>query len=293
MGCERYRKYVGAFADGELEVKENLEFLEHVKMCPACAARVDEVATMKGVLQRVYAKVEPSESLRQRVAESLGDASADYRHRPRSGWSVQLRRLVVPVAMAAALIFAVVIWPSVDRFRPRPGSVTVVTGRIVSDVRAQHTACLGRSGGTHQAADLPLDVVGISNVLSRELKLRVLAPDLRSLGFRLVGADRCGVRGHSGAHVLYQALKKDAYLSIFTVGRLPEVVTTSNAQIFDVFVSDGGPLAVLGWHSDKASYLVCGDLPKSELLGLADQIRFADADTQDPTEPVFVRRDGD
>ena len=89
MGCDRYRKYVGAFADGELEVKDNLDFLEHIKMCPACAARVDEVTTMKGALQHAYADVEPSESLRLRIAASLGKLGVDRRRSPRSGWSMQ------------------------------------------------------------------------------------------------------------------------------------------------------------------------------------------------------------
>ena len=262
-------------------------------MCPVCAARVDEVTTMKGVLQHAYAKVGSSESLRLRIIAALGEASVDPGRTPRSRWFKHLNRLIVPVAMAAGLVFAVIIWPSIDDYRPRPGSITVIAGRVVADVRAQHIECLQGNVGQHHAADLPRDVVGIGRALSRELKLRVLAPDLRSFGFHLAGADRCGLRGHPGAHVLYKALGQDVYVSIFTVGRLPDIVTTSKRGALKFFVSDDGPLAVLGWHSGRQSYLICGDLPKADLQGFADHIRFAVTDTPGLTNPVLARRNGD
>ena len=53
MNCTSFRKYVGAFADGELDTKLNLDALEHLNMCPDCARRVSHVQELKAALKRV------------------------------------------------------------------------------------------------------------------------------------------------------------------------------------------------------------------------------------------------
>ena len=42
MNCRKIRKYLFAFADGQLGVKANCEMLDHLKMCRKCSAIVDE-----------------------------------------------------------------------------------------------------------------------------------------------------------------------------------------------------------------------------------------------------------
>ena len=54
MNCQSFRKYIGAFADGELEVSQNLEALEHLNMCPSCAARVTNINELKEAINRAY-----------------------------------------------------------------------------------------------------------------------------------------------------------------------------------------------------------------------------------------------
>ena len=60
MTCKTFRKYLYAFADGELETRENLEALEHLNMCPSCCRKV-------AVQQALRGREVPLEALRLHV----------------------------------------------------------------------------------------------------------------------------------------------------------------------------------------------------------------------------------
>ena len=72
MDCLGFRKYVGAFADGELDVDRNLDVLEHLNMCPKCAAQVQEIHNLKSVLCRQHESVSAPQARAGVVAKTIG-----------------------------------------------------------------------------------------------------------------------------------------------------------------------------------------------------------------------------
>ncbi len=282
MDCTEFRKYVGAFADGELEVQENLTALEHLNMCPDCVARVAEISHLKSALVREYGGIRAPAYLSNRirlafdseVAETQVEHPAD-----RDGRFGRLRvRLLVPLGMAAALVASVLLWQYRERDLPRHGTIAVVSERAAADIREQHVKCVRERGVNHHDEDLPRDLRAIASNLSLALDMEIIAPDLSTRGFDLVGADRCGIAGLRGAHVLYKAVPSQVPLSVFSVTRMHDLGCGSGGSgAAQYFVSSDEPLGVVAWQNEQQSYAICGRFPQATLLVLAGESRTASA----------------
>ncbi len=288
MNCKNFRKFVGAFADGELDVQLNLEALEHLNMCPACAKRVNEITDCKAALQRVWPRCEAPAYLRTCVANMLtkavqsGDLSNDHEQAASkttataSTKTLRFSYFVKPAAIAAAILLCVAVWQLAPDEKVAPGEITVLAARTVADVRTQHMHCSAMPSGMHHDQTLSRSLSTIASRLSKRLKLKVLVPDLTSFGYKLVGADACGIQGRAAAHVLYESAGGERKLSVYTVNRLSDLtpnrpVSPSGRRYFVASVDNA--LTVLAWHEGLQSYTVCAPLPEESLLAFFDHVK--------------------
>ena len=275
MNCNQFRKYVGAFADGELEVPHNLEALGHLNMCPECAARVQSVTHLRGAVVRAFGDLETPPNLRRDVLAALDMECGVERLRPADRVAAFLERLrgalAWPTALTATLLIALLVWQISSTAAPQPGTITVVAGRAMADVQRQHDMCMRKGAYRHHDATLSKHLPTIASRLSDRLGLKVLAPDLSAFGFRLVGGDSCGLNGRPAAHVLYRSGNAKDALSVFTVGRLAALGTGQvNVEAGrEYFVSTDRDVRVVAWHEGPQTYLVAGRLPETQLLDIA------------------------
>lgn len=279
MDCKRFRKYVGAFADGELEVQQNLEVLDHLKMCPECVARVDEVAMLKKSLRKTFddarAPAELSEKINAACDSTVVPEPTRKVLRADERGSI-LFRFGFPLGMAAAFLLVFTISQSEPQSVPQLGTITVVKGRVVADVLEQHRFCVDARGLLHHNRALPRELEPLAKRLSKHLKLNVLVPDLASRGFRLIGADYCGIRGRRGAHVLYRSTDTAGLLSIFTTRFLPEIGTGELPDPSELrFFVSSSEMPVVVWHQEHQTFAICGNLVADELLEIAKGVRLA------------------
>jgi len=278
MNCKQFCKYAGAFADGELDVPFNAEALEHLRMCPRCAGRVAEVTNLKAALKRTLVHESAPPHLRQRVMAALDD-EVGVRGRKPAGPAIRAwrSRLVVVTGVAASLVLASLAWWLLDRREQPTDSLTIVSGRVVADVREQHRLCVSRRGLSHHDPRLPRDLTEIASRLSAELGLAVKSPNLSRYGFELVGADQCGIRGQRGAHVLYRRPSPPVVmLSVFTLPRLADLQPGEGdrtAEEAKYYVTRGDSPRLVAWHEGAQTYTVCADLPEADLLAIAGGIR--------------------
>lgn len=286
MKCHQARKYVEAFSDGELDVARNLEVLEHLNMCPACTRRASDIPALRAALARMWSEQRAPKELRDRIALSLQaiDEGRTVTAGPAGGAPRphrMLRRVgfYVPFAVAASLLLAVSLWRHWPSDQPKPGTATVVSARAASDIRQQHEQCVTRNPWDHHDESLSRQLPLIADRLSRRLGLAVLAPDLSAGGFELVGADRCGVRGRQGAHILYHSRATDTMLSVFTVVRMSELQPSGLNRFGgrDYYAATEGGLSVVAWHDGQQTHALCGSLPEMNLIELAGQVRVAGA----------------
>lgn len=281
MDCKTFQKYAGAFADGELGVELSLEAEEHLKACPRCTQRVTSITGMRTALQRVLDPGPPPPSLVDKIETSLEREAARPRRQhitPKRAARPRIARPALVTGMAAAGVFiAALAWYTVLR-EPAARFRTVDAGRALADAWRQHQACSHHAAEHHNPA-LPQDLEALARRLSDDLHLLVIAPDLSPRGFELLGADRCGVLGRRGAHVLYQARASKQPLSVFTVERWHGLGGYDARSLPDsvAFVSQRSSGHVVAWHAGPQTYALCGSLPSDELLGLAGWIRTADA----------------
>lgn len=279
MNCQSFRKYVGAFADGELDTDLSLQALEHLNMCPSCAQRIAEVEAIKASLRRIWSQERAPDSLRTRIEVALRGTSPASPIEADASSPVAPRRfrLAAPLAAAATLVLGVAIW-QLAVAPPAAG----LPAALAAAVRAQHRDCIAM-GDKHHDPTLARTCEAIRDGLGQRLALDVAAPDLADLGCDLVGADECGVRGRKGAHVLYRGRETGAYLSLFTLARLSDLAG-ADARAGRAFLrNEAEGSSIVAWQGSDASYILCGELPCDRLIELARPIRTA---AIDPGRPV-------
>jgi len=276
MNCQSFRKYVGAFADGELDTSLNVESLEHLNMCPACAQKVTQVHQLKAALRRTMDTPAAPAALAKKIRTSIRCEATQVTPPPHRQARL-IYRLLIPIGVAAGLLATAMIWQwqqQPDR-TPERGSATVIKARFPAEVRNQHTQC-AHYGRKHHDASLGRDLPGIASKLTGRLKLAVLAPDLGAYGFTLVGADQCGTMGRKGAHVVYED-PNGRILSVFTVAEADCASLTFGEQIRKTDVAYSvdrhGELAVIAWSEGCATYVFCADIPADRLLEVAQDAR--------------------
>ena len=270
MNCSNFKRYLGAFADGELETDSNAEALEHLNSCEACAGKVAQIRKLKEALARGFDQQQIPQGLADRVRAGIR-READQ---PAGGVG-RLHKWVVPLGMAAAIVF---VWQASLWF-DAPGLETGglgsdVEARFVSDARTRHRDCT-RLGVEHHRPGLALNPETLRRVFSKELGLRVLAPDLSSFGYRLQSADTCGMGKSPGAHVVYEHETGGDIISVFTLERREGFMPTEGLVIGGrpCFVSRGPGPTLVAWHHGQATYVLCSTAGFQVLRAMVESIR--------------------
>ncbi len=288
MNCKSARKFLYAFADGQLGVQANCEVLDHLKMCPPCAQLVDEHQTLRAALARSIARVEVPAHLAAQVASRLHLGRAS-RNRPTwraSAWTKF-------IAAAACLAFAAGLWQFWPSERSTPAGpsaspVLVEDGQIAaSQVADRHLACCALGKG-HQLDSLPTARAELDLAVQRRFagRFAARAPDLSSQAFELESASLCSARGGEsgeGCHLIYRSSDGASRLSLFSLPRWDRVdlcarlvaVAPGSSRQYSVERHDGRNLSVFAWHQDQTTYICCSDLDGDRMKQVVAAIRIA------------------
>jgi anti-sigma factor RsiW len=284
MNCTQFRKYAGAFADGELDVQLNLESLEHLNMCPDCTRRVDEVSTLRAALERTYADHRAPDRLRTQIKQSLvaepciaatendssgtSSRSLEPRRRRSSRW-------LVPLSLAAAVLFAVSAWQNWPRVGS--GTMTIMAARTVADAAKVHTECVNGRWHSHHNPEFPRDLEALAQHFGDTLGFRAIVPDYAGSGFAFLGGDLCSISGRQAGHALYGHPQKGHALSVFSTNRIPELRPDGLSALgdTDIFVRRVGEVTVAALTEGEQTYTFCSDLAEVSLLRMVRQVRTA------------------
>ena len=264
MTCKTFRKYLYAFADGELETRENLEALEHLNMCPSCCRKVAVQQALRASLARVYEADVAPPALHDRVHAGVGRTRDTAIAR-------RTLRVLVPLAAAAAVGFLLL-----RTFGPESAPIPAPAVAFAEQIVNRHQACQQHGAGHHDET-LPLSLAA-GAALEERLGLPVFAPDLTWAGYTFHSADKCGVSQHLGSHLFY-ARKDDSapVLSVFSLRGVPDLagarVETHNGRQYHLLRS--GPFDLVAWNTEKACHVICTETataPKN-LVSLAEEVQ--------------------
>ncbi|MFQ6066383.1 MAG: anti-sigma factor family protein [bacterium] len=112
MKCKRIRRKLVAYLDGELEEKQNLSTKEHLTKCRECKKEVDLLSKSLCLLKDQQ-RLKPSEDFEANLWGRIHSAE-EKKLLPQALFG-RLAHLLLPTAVAAALIIGIVVGSSVEK----------------------------------------------------------------------------------------------------------------------------------------------------------------------------------
>ncbi len=284
MNCKNARHLIFAFADGQLDVKDNCDLLDHLKMCPACTARVDEHQRLRVALRRSMENIEVPSGLAAKVRANVLGSKA-----PRD--SRRLLRLVPAFLLTAACIaFA---FRSISDFVAGGVTFTVESTRVVPrglnaavQVTHKHLAC-GAGSHVHANMESTVNPATVGRTMSAHYSnsIVVMAPNFSEQGYFLETASYCGVQdteNRQGAHLVFASNVGNDRISFFSVPRWDcldqcghREVDGTGLKYYGVPQESGGMLNLVYWHQDSTTYIVCGSLSSERLSSMVREVHDA------------------
>jgi anti-sigma factor RsiW len=268
------RKFLAAFADGELDVTQNLAVLEHMALHPDATRRVMHQQQLRqAVAQTLTATVRPApDALRERIAQlatSAARSPSDVPTRP-SLFARLLRALPLAIAAVVLLGVGVLIGSMVDSDRGGAATSHVVVavaprdhgplpGTLVSRIARTHVNC-ARFGANHSAPPFPRELASLPEPVRQHLGQPAALPDLSALGFAFAGAEPCAIDDGKSVHLLYirNADRRDTLSLFVQVNNGQLGIEPGKAYALDNDAAH--PMVV--WTSDGLVYYLMGDARK-------------------------------
>jgi predicted anti-sigma-YlaC factor YlaD len=295
MNCQGARKFLYAFADGQLDVNDNCEVLDHLKMCQSCSSVVAEHQSMRTVLSKFIDRVPVPANLESTVRTRL-----NLRLDSKSASAGTIRPLswIRVGAIAACLMLAAGagswIWWSLDddldlqlaQYASYAPSVVRVSGgtSAASNVSAVHHKCTDL-GATHQNSALPSKLDGLGKALASHLgdRIKALAPDLSAFGFHFESVGLCGIKDggeFKGGHLIYASADGTQHLSFMSIPRLASLDPNgqpsmgSEAPVYYGIAQDiGDDMIIAAWHRDTTTYVCCAQIEPLKIEKIVNSVR--------------------
>lgn len=181
MKCLEREIELNMLVDGEIENSVEAGLLEHISICPNCAAELASLLALKSRLNRLVPVESPATELAVRI---------EYALRPYSGYKIHRNLkmagyIISSVAIAAAIILTII---------PREESLTI---RAIADAAS-------RQNITGAAIILADNRAGGADAWFKSQNLVAPpTPDLTRFGYKFIGCRTDVVAGHQASIVVY------------------------------------------------------------------------------------------
>jgi hypothetical protein len=265
-GGNEARKYLAAFADGELDVEQSLGVLEHMAMNPVATRRVMHQQQLRQAVGRTLRAATPAPPayLRAALEVKLGapaaNAAADadrgpYRLRWLGRW--------LPLAAAAVLLLA----SALTLYHARPAASggegaaqTVLAPDLVDKFAARHNGCARALQQLNDAAAFPADLKAMPARLAAYLGTQPYGVlDLSALGYDFWKAGKCILPGPAAVHLIYRRHDGGARdsLSVWIAADKGQVPIDADKPSLIAGADKPHPMIV--WRHEGLVYYIVGD----------------------------------
>lgn len=264
FACQDSEKYLDAFLDGALGIKESLDMQEHMHSCTRCADRADAKRILNAFVRQCAVTPPPAGARKRRIIRNA------MRSSPSTDWWKHRKVMVhlrgIAIGMAAAIILLVL----------RPISNPTSTHDLMQQISRE--AMLTYDTYTNQP--LPLEVANSNDTSVVEwaksrMGSRLRVPSITDKESRLLGGRLCRVLDRKSAVFIYQRNSEDVLLFAFKGD--PITFPTKNTvqaggYAFHIHTISGNPVAI--WQRNDLTYSLVGNLDRDELLQLASTIDY-------------------
>lgn len=275
------KKYLAAFADGELDVDQNLRLLEHMKMDPNATARVAHQQQLRDCVCRCMSADCPpmpdmlKQSVMQMLEEPSVDESSDVIARIRP---YQITAYVSGIAAAIAICLSLLMYFNQPRVTPGfsvsevavenhiPGfndytATSIIPATQVERFSKRHTTCAQQISLLHHFANNPESVEEMPKIVSELLgKQSYPCLDLSNIGYKFAGAGPCRIPSDKSAHLLYQTTNDQGQKETISLWVAPDDGTLD--LVPDKAFRIRGPESdhpIIVWRHNNLVYYIVGD----------------------------------
>ena len=266
LSCQDCEKYLEAFLDHALDVKQGLDVAEHLHTCPSCSDRAEAERLWRATVRHQAMTPALPEDMKRRIIHQAMHAS------PRQPWwqrwrvGSHVRDFTVGVATAAAVLFLVFGWGL--SIAPR------------DDMAQQFVREASMTYTTYRTQPMPPEVEStddqvVTQWFNRRMGYAFKVPCITDQATKLVGGRLCRLRDRATATLIYHRNGVDLLLFAF---KGEEIALPSNRmvrtkkRVFYVDHSAGRPVAM--WQHGGFMYSIVGDMRLADLLQVAETIDY-------------------
>ena len=263
----KIRKYLPAFADGELDIQQNLDVLEHMAINPMATRRVMHQQQLREAIKRTLHRHTPTapESLKLKLQElshrtpcttepTTHPGTTRHRMRPTS----LLARIGrwTPVTVAALLfVSALAVLGTANRSH---GAIPQARYAMFAH---RHTRCSRQVRYLNHTELFPQNLENLPEAMARFLGNTVAIDlDLSPAGYEFLAIGQCDVPGDQSVHLVYRnptAPHNQGNLSLWIRQH------TGNPDIepnrLYLMTGSNATSPMLLWQQDKMIYYLVGD----------------------------------
>jgi len=258
MNCTETRKFLSAFVDNELDVRTNVEVLEHLEMCPSCTARLERLRNLNAAVVSSLDAVSAPGGLARRSMEVLARSEGSAHRWIGNGVRRVARRGWFRIAVAAASILLVfgVIYASLVRQPGQYSSKAVLAHMAVMQDRITH---FYSTQNPERARRLAL--FKMSNI-----------PDVPFVGeerFELMGAGPHDIGLKTAGHFAFRYGSVSVSMFVFEGLDLDELGGEVRRTILgDTRLEKRGGYGLVSWSRDGFTYVLVARMDPAALLDM-------------------------
>jgi anti-sigma factor RsiW len=251
MNCDESKLLLDAYADGELDLVRHIELEAHVKACPACLRRFEEIDALRTRIRDSLPRFPASQQLRAKIHATLkAEAQGAARQGPlpvASGWRRNF------VGLAASVTVALFAGYTLGNHRARSASVA-------EEAFAEHMRSLQAS---HLMDVTSTDRHTVKPWFAGKLDFSPPVADLSDIGFPLAGGRLDQIDGHAAAALVFR--RRLHVVNIFIWPARESVSPPHSA-------SESG-FSAQGWTHGGLNFLAVSEIPAAELEQFAGEFR--------------------
>lgn len=267
MNDDQLRELLPVYADGELDAALAVDLEARLAESGELREELSRWRLLRESAHRVVMSAATPTELESRVRSLVG-ARAGTVHR------LRVRMFGGVFAAAAAIVLAVVLWPSqTTSASPR----TITPDRFVEIYR--HCALKHRHRGVE--ADYA-NLAAVRATLADGDAFPTLLPDLSTEGFDLDGVCRCfGEEGVRVVHAFYRRPgETPEVISVFSVDQRFKLCNSRQCPCRGLeerryVVATTDNVTVCKWDEPCGSFAVCGQMAPEQLQDLANRMQLA------------------
>lgn len=279
LTCQDCERYLEAFLDQELEVKESLDMQAHLHSCPACMELAETERACRRFVREQAAEAPLPETMKARLIQRAMDGATGRTAvtEPKATWWEWLGTWIRPkdfaLGMASAVAVMLVLFGPFSLWsNDSDTSETFHADKFLQEASMAYRA--------NQRVPMPLEVSAsddkaVADWFSRRLTYSFKVPCITDTATKLMGGRLCRLVDRPSATFVYKRNGKDVMLFAFRGdGVSLPAKNRVRVQDQDLYFHDVSGRPVAAWQHGGIVYSMVGDLNRDDILKIAKTMHY-------------------